>query len=214
MTPTNSILMGDWMKLHGVDRRRIENCTVDHEGLRYYSNGDAKNGYAPGDLIGGLVTHSDWSGWTFGLDLSGSGGILSLKVSLDTDARNRGETITVRRLRDAPLADLALAIRTAFAMEFWDQGLGDPGMPVRKREAGPTPVSELELARAMSVYVAAVADGHSTQKAAERFNVSKATMDNYRNRAKRQGLFITHGRGKPGGMLTPKAWALLKEDGK
>jgi len=209
---TNDIPIGQWLIDHGVDVERVEPFTVHHDPDKetYYINGDATAGYAPGDLTVARVSHRDWPGWTFDLDLSGSCGVYSLSVSLDRDARLRGETITVRRIRDLPIADMALAVRAAFAINNQGTAFEDLGLPIRQRETGPSPVSDLHLAQAMAMYLDAVADGHSTKEAARRFHVSASTMNDYRNRAKRRGLLVTHGRGKPGGTLTPKAWALLK----
>lgn len=216
MAPTNGIPIRQWLIDHGVNVERVEPFTVHHDPGKetYYLNGDEKAGYSPGDLTGARVTHRDWPGWTFDLDLSGSGGVYALSASLDREARLRGETITVRRLRDVPIADMTLAVRAAFALNNQGTVFDDLGLPIRQRESGPSPISDLQLAQAMAVYLDAVADGHSTKEAAQRFFVSKSTMDNYRNRAKQRGLFVTHGRGKPGGDLTPKAWALLKEGSK
>ena len=213
MTPTNGIPQKEWLRQHGIDRQRLDGFSVAAD-MRYFVNDDKKSGRAIGDIAGAQVTHRDWSGWSFTVDLSGSGGVLSFAASLDSEARLRGETITVRRLRDVPIADMALAVRAAFAMGNEGGAFAGVGAPVRKRETGPSPVTDRHLVEAMRVYVDAVADGHSTKEAALRFHVSESTMNDYRNRAKRRGLFVTHGRGKPGGDLTPKAWALMKEGDK
>jgi len=213
MTLTNNIPLEQWLKVHGVDPRRVEACAVHHDENRerFYLNGDELNGYPAGSLTGMRVTHQDWPGWIFDLDLSGSGGVLAMSATLNIEARQRGETITVRRLRDVPLANMALAARAAFAINNDGGPFADLGLPLRQHESGPKPISDHRLAQAMVHYIDAVANGGSTKDAAERSHVSTSTMNSYRNQAKSRGIFVTYGRGKPGGFLTNKGLAFLKE---
>jgi len=213
MTQNNDIPIEQWLKAHGVNRSRVDGCTVHHDEKRelFYLNDDERTGYQAGSMTGVRVTHKDWPGWIFDLDLSGSGGVLAMSATLDLEARQRGETITVRRLRDVPLANMALAARAAFAINNDGGPFADLGLPLRQHESGPKPISDHRLAQAMVHYIDAVANGGSTKDAAERSHVSTSTMNSYRNKAKSRGIFVTYGRGKPGGFLTNKGLAFLKE---
>lgn len=209
VTQKRTIHLGTWLKQHGIPHERVKHCTVDTSDADYYLEDESSTGVQ--------VTHDHFPGWVFTLDLSGSGGLWAFSASLTDEARATGETITARRLRDVPIGDLALAARAHWALYF--ERIGMPTFaptraPAKREHSGPKPVSDLELATAMRTYLEAVADGHTTEEAARRSYVSKATMDKYRRMAVRRDLFISYGRGKPGGVLTDRAKELLKEAGR
>jgi hypothetical protein len=187
-------------------------CEVDVSAvLTYILNPDTENAIEPGDSFGAVVRHDDWPGWSFGVDLSESGGLLGFRIELDRDARRRGERITTTEMRRIPLPALALAARAAIVLGAEHGPFAEEVRPVmRVSERGGKPLSNEYLARAMWTYVDAVADGHSTAEAARRFHVSPPTMKRYRDEAVRRGLFEAFGSGRRGGSITSKGWALLQ----
>jgi hypothetical protein len=206
--------LGQWLDDRGIPRERVAMITTHVGDLQFHLNSDEVNAYGPGDFCAVQLEHDDWPGWSFGLDLAASGGVLAVRIESTVEGRRSGERLTARRLRELPLADLALAARAAVALDgegtvFEEEMTGN----LRRRESGTAPLTDAQLASAMRVYVDAVADGFTTAEAARRFYVSEATMVDYRNRARRRGLFQSLGRGRPGGQLTSKGWAALKEAG-
>jgi len=212
MTPKRlTKTLGEWLDDHGIDRERVAPIT-SHRDPMFRVDDDPINDYRAGDATGFLLTHDEWPGWTFGLDVAASGGVLSLTIATTPEGRRSGERLSTRRLRSIPLADLVLAARADTA---WREHGGafeaDTAAVLRRNEGGRRELTDRFLVEAMRVYVDACADGHSTQEAARRMNVSKPTMDGYRNEARRRGLFESLGPRRPGGQITPTGWAALKE---
>lgn len=203
--------LGEWLDEHGVDRDRVAPITSRRE-PSFRLNDDPNDDYCKGDATGFELTHDEWPGWTFGLDVAASGGVLSLTIATTPEGRRNGERLSTRRLREIPLADLVLAARADTAWRQLDGVFeADTAAVLRRNEGGRRELTDRFLVEAMRVYVDACADGHSTQEAARRMNVSKPTMDGYRNEARRRGLFESLGPRRPGGQITPKGWAALKE---
>ena len=201
------------MAEHGTrtQSERVASITAhDGSGFRVYE--DPQNGYSKGDATGFVLTHDEWPGWTFELDVAAAGGVLSLTIATTLEGRQNRERLGTRRLRSIPLTDLAVAARE---YAIWRQEGGaleaDTVSGLRKHEGGRRKCTDRFLVEAMRVYVEACADGHSTQQAADRINVTKQMMDNYRSEARRRGLFESLGPKRPGGQITPKGWAALEE---
>jgi hypothetical protein len=203
--------LGEWLDDHGVDRARVAPIT-SHRDPGFQLCDDPEVGYSKGDATGFVLTHDEWPGWTFELDVAASGGVLSLTIATTPEGRRDGERLNARRLRSIPFSDLVLAARADAAWREYGGVFEDVTDAVlRRSEGGRRGLTDRDLVKAMMVYLDECAAGNSTQEAANRMNVSKSTMHGYRNEARRRGLFESRGPKRPGGQITPKGWAALKE---
>ena len=200
----------EWLDSHGIDRQRVAPITVTTTSARFHLN--AGDGYERGDFTGVTLEHADWPGWQFEIDVTASGGVLALRVGTTAEGRRNRVRVTARQLRAVPMADLALAARAAIVLHT-EGGVFEPDTAdtLSGSEGGRRVLTDRKLAEAMKVYVDACADKHSSEEAARRLNISKATMNDWRNRARRRGLFMSLGKGRPGGELTAKGWKALEE---
>jgi hypothetical protein len=194
--------LAEWLEARGIPPERVDKITA----YASWTHDLDQRGYF--DI---RLEHDDYPGWTFTLDLAEGGGVWGVRVRLDRSARDNGDTVTRRRLRDLPLGDLALAARAKVALDVELSGMASPALLSRyrceigeERQHRGKRVPDDVLLEAMRAYMAAVNAGGATKEAAAAFGCSKSTMDDYRAAAISRGLFRSHGRGIPGGQLIPK----------
>lgn len=171
---------------------------------------------APVGVLKVQATHVDFPGRTFELDVTEDGRVRRFVMEVTTDD---DDEVTSRQLRAVPLGELSAVARQRLLDHLEDSPAWVTSPKLRRdlrTRAGARrkdPPDNAFLATIARDYIAASMEDPATalKEVGKMRGYAPGTVRAFRDQARKRGLYQSHGRGKPGGRLTPKGRAALKE---